>query len=420
MKNALKIILGVVAIISIFILVVLNDPAKNVGAAGWYDTNYQYCRKLTMTAGGNVGGVGTTTVAGFALVATSTISSLAATSSAGRIQKFNYASSTPNDVAITSGTDCNSDSGTLLDFYFEKYASTTGAFTLWVEPTDISSSTAKSVLMYYGNTSGTDVSNKHGVFVASGEQGVWDLSEDPSGTAPQIDDASANNNDGTSVGTMTTSDQITGQVDGALDFDGVDDYVNVGTSSSLSGFATKPTTFSAWVKVASGQGGIIVGRSDNNGSIGWLWNIFTNHTMRFTIVCGSGNGRYTTTSTIGNSQWAYVSAVYDGAVNANTKIYIDGVLAAGSGDNCSGAQDSDASTNFTIGRNIYGDSGPTLLTGFLDDVRIYNRTLHVQDIVTIYNNTVNSARFWTFGGEETLSAPAASTGIVDVNIIWFD
>ena len=46
---------------------------KATSSPNWYDSNYGYCRKMTMTAGGESGGVATTTTSGFALVATSTI-----------------------------------------------------------------------------------------------------------------------------------------------------------------------------------------------------------------------------------------------------------------------------------------------------------------------------------------------------------
>ena len=63
-------------------------------------------------------------------------------------------------------------------------------------------------------------------------KGVWHLDEDPSGTAPQMRDSTSNNNDGTSNGNMTSGDQIAGKIDGSLDFDGTDDYIQT-TSSEL-------------------------------------------------------------------------------------------------------------------------------------------------------------------------------------------
>ena len=62
---------------------------------------------------------------------------------------------------------------------------------------------------------------------ASGEDGLigyWKLDD---GTAT---DSSGNNNHGTLIGGPTPT---TGQIGGALNFDGVDDYINVPNSPSL-------------------------------------------------------------------------------------------------------------------------------------------------------------------------------------------
>jgi len=63
---------------------------------------------------------------------------------------------------------------------------------------------------------------------------VQHLQEDPSGSAPQVIDSTTNLNNGTSGGTMTSGDQITGKIDGSLDFDGSDDYVNVTVDNTIS------------------------------------------------------------------------------------------------------------------------------------------------------------------------------------------
>jgi hypothetical protein len=46
-------------------------------------------------------------------------------------------------------------------------------------------------------------------------------------------DSTSNLNHGTSGGTMTAGDQVPGQIGGSLDFDGIDDLVNVGSAAVL-------------------------------------------------------------------------------------------------------------------------------------------------------------------------------------------
>ena len=377
--------------------------ALPLDAYAWYSGSYQYCRKLTMTAGGNSGGVATTTTAGFALVATSTISTLAATSSSGRIYETSTASgtTTPVDVAITNGTDCNSASGTLVDFYFEKYVTATGEFVLWAESSDISSTSAKTLLMYYGypDSSATDESDESGVFGALGEEVVWNLHEDPSSAGSGgILDSTANNIDGTDNGSMTTSNLISGMVDGAFDFDGSNDYV-----ASAVAPGTTNVTISAWIRIASAPG-------SNGGIAGFLSDLFgdarktlyvgTDGKLYFFTYDGAAKTTSAPASTIPLNSWVHVVGRANGAT---LKTYMNG---AEVGSVASGAL-ADTYLFFVNGTSgSPASNGHGYLNADVDDVRVYTYGLHAMDILTIYNNTKNSSIFWTFGAEETQTPPA--------------
>ena len=221
-----------------------------VANSAWYDTDFGYCRKITTTAG--TGGFATTTTNGYVTLATTTLS--ATTANGGKIAKLDSNDNLPLDVIYTNGTDCNNDSGTLLDFHHESYNQTTGDIVSWIELTDVSSTTAKNFLVYYGNSSATDQSDEAGTYNST-YAGVWHLSEDPSistdgscgGGTKEVCDSTSNNNDGDSNGTMTTGDQVAGQTNGSLDFDGGDDYVDVGNAGNFS----DNFTILAWIKTSS-------------------------------------------------------------------------------------------------------------------------------------------------------------------------
>ena len=272
----------------------------------WFDTNFTYCRKMTMTAGGESGGVATTTTIGFQLAATTTLSTLAATSSSGRIQiltNYSSATSTPIDLIFTSGTDCNSDGGSLLDFYIESYASTTGAINAWLQSTDISSTTSKIVLMYYGNTSATDQSNKAGVWDTNKIFSKWDLDENPTTVAPQILDATANNKDG-AASNFTVANSITGNIGRGLQYVDFNDIVTV---SSF----TMPTAYTkmVWVNISNaGSSNNLI--SDNGSHAFWTGgNTYfqTGHNGTYTSVNDNAFGEITT------SHWYQSIVTYDGS-----------------------------------------------------------------------------------------------------------
>jgi len=126
---------------------------------------------------------------------------------------------------------------------------------LWIKVPNISSKGNTNLYLYYdssqpyntayvgdkGSTAAQNVWNTN-------FKGVWHLDEDPSGTSPQMRDSTSNNHNGTSNGNMTSGDQIAGKIDGSLDFDGTDDYINT-TSNELK--TLNNFTLSVWFKADS-------------------------------------------------------------------------------------------------------------------------------------------------------------------------
>jgi len=398
------------AALNIFFLACIAFAPAGVHA--WYDSDYDYCRELTITAGGASGGVATTTTAGFALVATSTISSLRTTGNGGTITQTSTASgtTTPVDVIITDGTECNSDGGsTVLDFYFEKYVPTTGEFVLWSEPIGISSTTPTTVLMYYGNSGASDLSDEAGVFGASGEQGVWNLHEDPSSVgAGGILDSTANNNDGTDGGSMNAADLVAGMVDGAFDFDNTDDLITVSDNASLD--ITAQLTVSAWVRkpALSGVDGVIA-KGTSPTLMNYDFHTWDDELEFYYYTGGVDRSRNTSSANLQTNTWYYIVATYNDAANS-LLLYVNGTSRATADINSPATNSLTANNSaFIIGEAINGS--PT--NGLIDDARVYNRALHSMDILTIYNNTRSSAVFWTFGSEETetpvVVAPTVTT-----------
>jgi len=136
---------------------------------------------------------------------------------------------------------------------FTQAAGAGGTCEIFVKVPSVSSSINTTIYIWY-NTAGTD--SQPAFTDTYGRNNVWDsnflfvlhMNEDPSGTAPQMIDSTGNGYDGTSAGTMTTTDLVAGQVGNCLDLDGSNDYINLGLPnlSSLTGF-----TAEAWVNPGS-------------------------------------------------------------------------------------------------------------------------------------------------------------------------
>ncbi len=114
----------------------------------------------------------------------------------------------------------DADGSTVLDYEIEKW-NEAGTSYVWVEVPQINaSSNTDYMYMYYNNAAASAGANPTGVW-SSSYQAVHHLGEDPSTSAPQFQDSTSNNRDGTAAGSMTAGNSVTGQVGSGLDFNGV-------------------------------------------------------------------------------------------------------------------------------------------------------------------------------------------------------
>ncbi len=154
----------------------------------------------------------------------------------------------------------------------------------------------------------------------------------------------------------TNAHDTTGEIDGALNFDGVDDYVEV---SGL----TNPVnmTYVLWIKADSLSGGYDTLLEFGNDEP-WFGILSTGEITLYGYVTSSRS------ITIG--QWHHIAVTSDGSESI---IYIDGQADAGS-----------ANTDTGTGLGIGYHSGDPHFDGIIDDVRIYNRALTAGEIQQLY------------------------------------
>jgi len=182
-------------------------------------------------------------------------------------------------------------------------------------------------------------------------------------------DSSGNGNDGILVG---DPQWVAGVIGGALEFDGIDDYVDCGNPEVLD--ITGDITLMCWIKVAAfsktwetiiakGDDSYRMSRGPGNGdSIHFGCN-------------GPSGGNLDANTIVTTDTWRHVALVYNGT---DKIIYIDGVedarVASSGNINSSGY-------NLFIGENSQAVNRH--LTGLIDDVRIYNQALSAADISKI-------------------------------------
>ena len=205
--------------------------------------------------------------------------------------------------------------------------------------------------------------------IYSGLKSWWRLNESSGTTAS---DTSGYQRTGTVSGATWTA----GKEGNSLQFDGVNDGMLAGSAAALTG--TTDFTLGAWVKVNSGSPlGTVIQQREPGGSgyLGeYMVNVNANGTVEFFIYNSGYQFDITTTTTVNNGQWHYISAVRSGT---NGYIYIDGVQAATG----SGTVQSLNALAVSVGYD-YRDSNK-YFTGLIDDVRIYSRALSASEVLSI-------------------------------------
>ena len=206
--------------------------------------------------------------------------------------------------------------------------------------------------------------------ITTGLIGHWKFDETSGTTAT---DSSGNNN----TGTLTNGPAwTTGKIGGAVSFDGVNDYVNLGTSVDQT--ITNAITVSTWVKpVATFQGTFLVGSTDLViADYDWgIYNTAGGNTFNFYIQNTSGvpmNAGSVTTAVPG--AWIHVVGTYDGAT---IKLYINGVL-----ENTVSQTGNIRNSNFVT--HVAGGWNGVRYAGVLDDARLYSRALTTAEIQSLY------------------------------------
>ena len=211
--------------------------------------------------------------------------------------------------------------------------------------------------------------------IVDGLVGRWSL-DSSTGTT----DLSFNGNNGIAVGNMTVGTAVnhSGVANGATAFDGVDDYVNLGTGISSTG----NFTISAWVKpnintTISGQSYPILevgGTSPYNAFRIMDGNKFA---LRIDSWGGTGDILYTITNNW-QSQWVHLVGIWDYS-SQNAYLYVNNTLVK---------SESKTTTTTSLTWKTIGCYNGTWIfwPGQIGDVRIYNRVLSQTEITNLYNS----------------------------------
>jgi hypothetical protein len=200
----------------------------------------------------------------------------------------------------------------------------------------------------------------------------------------------------------------------AVDFDGVDDYVQLQASSSLN--IVGPITMSAWIKTNSG--GVIVvigGYSSAGGNPGYGLAMGVSGAGKVDIWSGTVGSWIGSNGTVNDNNWRHIAVVASGNVN---KWYIDGNLDR-TRDNGSSVQPN----SYDGVRNIGASTTPSaFFPDQIEEVSIFNRELSADEIQQLYRgkkylaNSIarnNLVGYWPMDEFKTSSTASGQSAIRD-------
>jgi hypothetical protein len=223
----------------------------------------------------------------------------------------------------------------------------------------------------------------------------WYKFDEGSGT--MASDSSINGIDGILAGNPQWVD---GQIGGALQFDGGDDYVDLGDDPVFNPSGSFSITLWAYITDWSQEWSHVMISNRGELGIGWQlrrngawWGLGASDGICFSTGgaghAGTGINDTPTDEAPPLNQWIHIACVYDNADN-NKRIYLDGEEQVLYHTNPGAINPS--TYNVYIGARANEDNtGPeAFFTGMLDDVRLYDKALSQAEIASIMDGTLGT------------------------------
>ena len=179
----------------------------------------------------------------------------------------------------------------------------------------------------------------------------------------------------------------------SIDFDGTNDYIDIGSSPELTDIFTNGGSFSIWFKpTVNTSHGIISKRGSGNG--GWRFRI-TDHSggkgrLYFTIDFDGGSNYTTNQSSrdIISGEWYHVYLSYNsGSTSNRVTIYLNGELVTNMSTTMAGTTTPTGSvrTDASDSPFLIGADNQFEFLGNIHEVAVWDRILKYQEHNLIYN-----------------------------------
>jgi gliding motility-associated-like protein len=193
-----------------------------------------------------------------------------------------------------------------------------------------------------------------------------------------------------SGGVVTISASNNAIIERSLDFDGVNDCIEVSNAAKYNFGTNQDFTVEFWIKTTQNMAADrwIVTKSGYSYNPRWQIGIRSGK-VRISLGDGSNSIIASGNANVSNNQWHHIAAVFDRS--SNVTVYVDGAFdfnqAISSVGNISSA------VNLGIGASSTPIGFVNYYDGLLDEVRIWNSTITQADIIARMNDMINPALY---------------------------
>ena len=395
-----------------------GTPRRQIVVSNFTSFLYYFAYRKAITV--QAGQVNTGPHTNFPMLVSMTDPDLRTTANGGHVASYNAGTNDPRDIIFEAldDTTCGG-AGTApckLNHEIETYVASTGQLVAWVRLPSINNGTV--IYIYYGNSCmPSSTQNASGVWDAN-YRGVWHLSQNPAGTAPQMRDSTANAYNGTAVGSFVAGDQQAAVINGGLNFNGTNDEIRIAAAA----LGATSVTVSAWIRVKSFSETTFSASPANLGAVVFSTRNVDGDVSPTLVVSPASGGAGAQNGLVFNNDTASVAMGAKGAsaIALNTWYYAVGTFSrsgtapfAGSWNvYLNGTQNNAATNNFNFAGTATGNfTGATWRLGnnaqwpnfsnvILDEVRVSNTVRSAGWIRTEYNNQNAPASFYSVGLEQ--------------------
>ena len=179
----------------------------------------------------------------------------------------------------------------------------------------------------------------------------------------------------------------TGILNGALDFNGTNQWITVPDHADLDWGKDDSFSIEVWAKLTNcdSRNKVMVGRDNRpGGEHWWLGCDESSKTANFNLLDTSDGGiAIQGTTLINDNAWHHIVAVRDNS-NDQNRLYVDGQLEDSGSHNYTAGFN--ATTTLGIGYMAYTGTPDYYYDGLLDEVALYSKALSEAEILDHYNN----------------------------------